>query len=88
MYFFTPLFLAALALAAPQDAIRRSPSQCPSGSYQCSNDLLGWEVCNAHGEWVNAGSCQNQSTCYIHPHNNLPYCTESPKIAVPSTSVA
>ncbi|KAI1506033.1 hypothetical protein F5X99DRAFT_366919, partial [Biscogniauxia marginata] len=52
MYMITPLFLAALALAAPQDALRRSPLQCPSGSYKCSDDSLGWEVCNVHGEWV------------------------------------
>ncbi|KAG7438746.1 hypothetical protein Forpi1262_v000333 [Fusarium oxysporum f. sp. raphani] len=46
--------LASLAAATPLDA---SSSSCKPGTYSCTPDNTGWQVCDVNHKYVAAGLC-------------------------------
>ncbi|KAK1750203.1 hypothetical protein QBC47DRAFT_407147 [Echria macrotheca] len=62
------LALATAALAAEQ------VEWCKPGTYRCSWDASGWEVCGAGYQWVYAGSCGAGQVCKYWAASQSPYC--------------
>jgi hypothetical protein len=44
------LALAATAFGTPVEEVKRGV--CTPGTYSCSPDATGWQVCNVSGNWV------------------------------------
>ncbi|CAM1506092.1 Fc.00g057330.m01.CDS01 [Cosmosporella sp. VM-42] len=62
------LALAACASAAPK------PKGCTPGTYACTPDALGWQVCNTSRKWVFAGTCPPETSCKFYEPSHSPYC--------------
>ncbi|KAF4333302.1 hypothetical protein FBEOM_12888 [Fusarium beomiforme] len=60
--------MAALAAATP------APKGCTPGTYSCTPDLKGWQVCNVDRTWVFAGACPPNTGCLFNKQNSSPYC--------------
>ncbi len=74
------LALAASAVAAPPQQKRES---CAFGTYRCTGDISGIEVCAIDGSWELVGPCPTGTACENLPQNgfDLPFCTNSPATA-------
>ncbi|EKJ70078.1 hypothetical protein HYE67_011227 [Fusarium culmorum] len=60
--------MAAFAAATP------APKGCTPGTYSCTADLKGWQVCNVDRTWVFAGACPPKTACLFNKQNGSPYC--------------
>ncbi|KAK2473373.1 hypothetical protein H9L39_15548 [Fusarium oxysporum f. sp. albedinis] len=47
---------------------------CTPGTYSCTADLKGWQVCNVDRTWVFAGACPPNTACLFNKQNGSPYC--------------
>ncbi|KEZ44051.1 Uncharacterized protein SAPIO_CDS3790 [Scedosporium apiospermum] len=76
--------LAAVAAAAPDDARpptasptaspTPSPAACTPGTYACTADARGWQVCDVSGQFVVAGTCPPGTSCVFFRPSLSPYC--------------
>ncbi|KAF7552742.1 hypothetical protein G7046_g7318 [Stylonectria norvegica] len=71
MYF--PLTVLA-ALATLTSAAPGGYKGCAPGSYQCTSDAAGWQVCNTSHQWVYAGACPPETSCKFYEPSKSPYC--------------
>ncbi|KAJ9419079.1 hypothetical protein QL093DRAFT_2015391 [Fusarium oxysporum] len=60
--------MAAITAATP------APKGCTPGTYSCTPDLKGWQVCNVDRTWVFAGVCPPKTGCLFNKQNGSPYC--------------
>ncbi|KAJ4060454.1 hypothetical protein NW761_002501 [Fusarium oxysporum] len=63
--------LASLAAATPLDA---STSSCKPGTYSCTPDSAGWQVCDVNHKYVAAGVCPPGTSCVFYKKSASPYC--------------
>ncbi|EXA51573.1 hypothetical protein FOQG_03539 [Fusarium oxysporum f. sp. raphani 54005] len=63
--------LASLAAATPLDA---SSSSCKPGTYSCTPDNTGWQVCDVNHKYVAAGLCPPKTSCVFYKKSASPYC--------------
>ncbi|KAJ9138055.1 hypothetical protein NKR19_g7945 [Coniochaeta hoffmannii] len=70
VFFATILALAAAATAAPTLEARA----CAPGTYSCTTDAKGWQVCDVSGKWVYAGGCPPDTHCEFYVPSASPYC--------------
>ncbi|KAL7762488.1 hypothetical protein ACKLNR_009023 [Fusarium oxysporum f. sp. zingiberi] len=63
--------LASLAAATPLDA---STSSCKPGTYSCTPDKTGWQVCDVSHKYVAAGVCPPGTSCVFYKKSASPYC--------------
>ncbi|KIM94557.1 hypothetical protein OIDMADRAFT_184256 [Oidiodendron maius Zn] len=47
---------------------------CTPGTYSCTPDNTGWQVCGVSGNWVFAGVCPPNTGCVFDDSNQSPYC--------------
>ncbi|KIN08960.1 hypothetical protein OIDMADRAFT_16796 [Oidiodendron maius Zn] len=72
MRFIIPvLALLATAFGKPTQVKRWA---CTPGTYSCTTDNKGWQVCNVSGDWVFAGTCPPNTDCVFFPASQSPYC--------------
>src|SRR3569833_149276 len=73
-YIAAVLALAASAVAAPSE--KRTDS-CTIGTYACTADNSGIQICNVQGVWELVGACPSGTACENLPQNGfeLPFCT-------------
>ncbi|CCT63030.1 uncharacterized protein FFB20_08694 [Fusarium fujikuroi] len=63
--------LVSLAAATPLDA---SSTGCKPGTYSCTPDKTGWQVCDVNGKYVAAGVCPPKTSCVFYKPSGSPYC--------------
>ncbi len=75
----TVLALAASAFAAPTEQYNYGET-CKFGTYRCTGDISGIEICNVQGYWELVGPCPSGTSCEFLPQNGfeLPFCTANP----------
>ncbi|KAK4447506.1 hypothetical protein QBC34DRAFT_129551 [Podospora aff. communis PSN243] len=61
--------IASAGTAAPQGANCWRP-----GSYTCTPNHRGWQVCSTNYNWVYAGSCGRGQVCKYSTASKSPYC--------------
>lgn len=49
---FTAIAIAAIASVAAATPLNASPSGCKPGTYSCTPDKTGWQVCDVSGKYV------------------------------------
>jgi hypothetical protein len=72
--------IAAAALITAVAAVPPPPPTCEFGTYRCSPDKKGIEICDVTNNWVEVGPCPNGTSCSYLPQNGfeLPFCTNNP----------
>ncbi len=80
-YFTAILLLAATAFAAPGEEDDDSGKSCKFGTYQCTKDNTGIEICDIAGQFELVGDCPKGTACQELPQNgfDLPFCTNKVK---------
>ncbi|KAL6919031.1 hypothetical protein ACHAPO_004144 [Fusarium lateritium] len=71
---FTAVAIAAfvsMAAASPLDA---ATSGCKPGTYSCTPDKTGWQICDVTGRYVAAGACPPKTSCVFYKKSASPYC--------------
>lgn len=70
------LVLATSVIAAPSTSSKREA--CTFGTYRCTADLAGIEICNVQSQWELVGDCPEGLACENLPSggSELPFCTE------------
>ncbi|KAM0293747.1 hypothetical protein ACHAPM_011488 [Fusarium culmorum] len=67
----TTLLITALATfgaAAPP------VKKCTPGTYSCTPDNKGWQVCDVDHTWIFAGICPPKTACLFNKDNGSLYC--------------
>ncbi len=79
----TVLALATTALAAP--SAEKRDAGCTFGTYECTADYSGIQICNVQGAWELVGGCPTGTSCEYLPQNGfeLPFCTNTPSAPTP-----
>jgi hypothetical protein len=49
---FTAIAIAAIASMAAATPLNASPSKCKPGTYSCTPDKTGWQICDVSGKYV------------------------------------
>ncbi|KAM5348976.1 hypothetical protein ACJ41O_008799 [Fusarium nematophilum] len=72
----TALFVTALATlgAASPAPGKPAPPGCTPGTYACTPDTKGWQVCGVDRKWVFAGACPPYTSCVFYKPSKSPYC--------------
>ncbi|KIL88046.1 hypothetical protein FAVG1_08929 [Fusarium avenaceum] len=71
---FTAITIAAIASVAAATPLTTSPSACKPGTYACTPDKSGWQVCDVTGKYVAAGLCPPKTSCVFYKKSASPYC--------------
>ncbi|KAJ3454643.1 hypothetical protein FSOLCH5_003654 [Fusarium solani] len=66
---FTITLMAAFASIAAA-----ASKECTPGTYACTSDAKGWQVCDVSGKFVLAGSCPPSTSCKFFQASKSPYC--------------
>ncbi|KAJ4185686.1 hypothetical protein NW767_003084 [Fusarium falciforme] len=74
----TAVFVAALATLGAASP----PKGCTPGTYSCTGDAKGWQVCDVTRTWVFAGACPPYTSCIFYKPSKSPYCVP-PKFKFP-----
>ncbi|OAA58490.1 hypothetical protein SPI_06563 [Niveomyces insectorum RCEF 264] len=78
---FTAVTIAAFVAAASASAVsKRGVEQCAFGTYACTADNTGIQICDINGVWELVGPCPSGTSCADLPQNgfDLPFCTNNP----------
>ncbi|EPE09364.1 hypothetical protein F503_07140 [Ophiostoma piceae UAMH 11346] len=74
-------FAAASAVATPafSGSTKRGVEQCVFGTYACTTDGTGIQICDIAGQWELVGPCPDGTSCEDLPQNgsDLPFCTNT-----------
>ncbi|KAL4730814.1 hypothetical protein ACLX1H_002855 [Fusarium chlamydosporum] len=71
---FTAIIVATIASLAAATPLNAAPSKCKPGTYSCTPDKTGWQVCDVSGKYVAAGACPPKTSCVFNVKNGSPYC--------------
>ncbi|KAH7193943.1 uncharacterized protein B0J16DRAFT_87167 [Fusarium flagelliforme] len=68
--------LTVVLIAALATFVAAAPTvkKCTPGTYSCTPDSKGWQVCNVDHAWVFAGVCPPKTACLFNKINGSPYC--------------
>ncbi|KAF5005666.1 hypothetical protein FDECE_7900 [Fusarium decemcellulare] len=64
------IFVTALA----SFGVANAAPKCKPGTYSCTPDAKGWQVCDVTGKWVFAGICPPKTGCVFYKPSASPYC--------------
>ncbi|KAM0296129.1 hypothetical protein HYE67_008183 [Fusarium culmorum] len=64
----------AVAITALASVAAASPSGCKPGTYSCTPNKSGWQVCDVTSKWVAAGVCPPKTGCVFYKKSASPYC--------------
>ncbi|KAF5023460.1 hypothetical protein F66182_4505 [Fusarium sp. NRRL 66182] len=70
----TALIVAAIASTAAATPLDTTSSACKPGTYSCTPDKTGWQICDVTNKWVAAGACPPKTSCVFYPKSKSPYC--------------
>ncbi|KAM0197418.1 hypothetical protein ACHAPA_001396 [Fusarium lateritium] len=71
---FTAIAIAAIASVAAATPLNASPGGCKPGTYLCTPDKSGWQICDVSGKYVAAGACPPKTSCVFYQKSASPYC--------------
>ncbi|KAF4982949.1 hypothetical protein FZEAL_1519 [Fusarium zealandicum] len=70
----TAIVVAALATLGAASPAPTKPHGCTPGTYRCTSDAKGWQVCDTSNKWVFAGYCPLKTGCVYYKPSKSPYC--------------